>query len=57
MCRGQIQSYFLIKSEEPSEDDILEDEITVQPPPLSWRQRLAELEHRFAMAVGLQEND
>jgi hypothetical protein len=57
MCRGQIQSYFLIKSEETSEDDILEDELTVQPPPLSWRQRFAELEHRFAMAVGLQEND
>ena len=57
MCRGQIQSYFLIKSEEPSEDDIQEDEITVQSPPMSWRQRLAELEHRFAMAVGLQEND
>ena len=55
LCRGQIQSYFLIKSEDTFEDDIEEEE--VQSPPLSWRQRLAELEHRFAMAAGLQDND
>jgi len=57
MCRCQIQSYFLINAEEPIEEIQDDDLVTVQPPPLTWRQRLAELEHRFAMAIGLQENN
>lgn len=52
MCRSQIDSYFLIGEEDTEE--INEEEIS---PPLTWRQRLAEMEHRFAMAVGLQEHD
>jgi len=55
ICRGQIQSYFLIGQEDLSEED--EEEVSLQSQPLSWRQRFADLEHRFAMAVGLQEND
>ena len=57
MCRGQIQSYFLVKSEDLDEEDIHAEETEVPQHPLTWRQRLAELEHRFAMAIGLQEND
>ena len=57
MCRSPIQSYFLIH---PEEDDNLAGEVIeneVVSPPLTWRQRLAEYEHRFAMAMGLQENN
>ncbi len=55
MCRTQIQSFFLIK-EEPLDGTDEEEDISDQMPK-TWRQRLAEFEHRFAMAVGLQEND
>lgn len=56
MCRCQIQSYFLIGNEDEVEDSASEDD---QQPlqSLSWRQRLSEIENRFAMAVGLQEHD
>ena len=53
MCRTTIQSFFLMKHEEAEP----EEENSVESPALTWRQRLAEVEHRFAMAVGLQEND
>ena len=58
MCRSQMQSYFLIHPEEDDEDlveEVIENEVV--SPPLTWRQRLAEYEHRFAMAMGLQENN
>ncbi len=57
MCRCQIQSFFLIRQEdnESSDEEELESEIQSDSQLLSWRQRLAHLEHRFAMAVGLQE--
>ena len=53
-----MQTYFLIHPEE--DDGDLAEEVTeneVVSPPLTWRQRLAEYEHRFAMAMGLQENN
>ena len=55
MCRTIISSYFIIHPEDNAEDVV--DEDTLVSPPMTWRQRLAEFEHRFAMAVGLQEND
>lgn len=55
MCRTFIQSYFLLKPEEEEEDQCQDQE--PDDPPITWRQRLAEFEHRFAMAAGLQEND
>ena len=58
MCRTIISSYFVIHPEdnEATAEDVI-DEDTLVSPPMTWRQRLAEFEHRFAMAVGLQEND
>ena len=57
MCRTIIQSYFLIETED-EDDNNVENEINIIGEiPMTWRQRLADLEHRFAMAVGLQEND
>ena len=57
MCRSQMQTYFLIHPEEDDGDlaeEVTENEVVS---PLTWRQRLAEYEHRFAMAMGLQENN
>jgi hypothetical protein len=62
MCRAFIQSYFL-KSPEDNDDEEEEAETEASPDsgygrrqPDSWRYRLSSLNHRLAMAMGLQEN-
>ena len=57
MCRGQIQSYFLIGQEDLSEEEDSANQSLPTTQPMTWRQRLAEFEHRMAMAMGLQENN
>ena len=56
MCRTQIQSYFLTNNEDDGADHEANEQ-NEESPTLTWRQRLAQLEHRFAIAAGLQEND
>jgi hypothetical protein len=58
MCRTFIQSFFVIGPEDDAEDEgdasaSFRDE---SRPPTSWRQRLNNFNHRYAMAMGLQEN-
>ena len=55
MCRAFIQSFFIIGREDDGSDDADVDVDAAQRE-ASWRQRLDNLNHRFAMAMGLQEN-
>jgi hypothetical protein len=57
MCRTYIQSYFVTGPE--VQPEVEPESTTTDPPPQStstWRQRLNNLNHRYAMAMGLQEN-
>jgi len=55
MCRAPIQSYFLLE-----EEPVLDDEVPRTEPDIKgwrrWRSWLEDVNHRFAIATGLQEN-
>ena len=52
MCRSKITSFFVLSQEEPADEE--PEEPTIKP---NWRQRLARLEERFALATGLADNE
>lgn len=57
LCRTFIQSYFLIKDESCMEQEAAAAAEPEEETNLPLRERLAQMEHRFAIAIGLQENN
>ena len=51
LCRSKITSFFVLSQESTDEEP---EEQTVKP---NWRQKLARLEERFALATGLANNE
>ena len=59
MCRTFIQSYFVTGREESDVEETVDSDASAlndEQQNSSWRQRLNNLNHRHAMAMGLQEN-
>lgn len=54
LCRTTIQSFFVTADEAKFATE--EDSSEVNEEPRSWRRTFDELNHRYAMAMGLQEN-
>ena len=54
LCRTKISSFFIIGQEDEEDTD---DETGDEYKPLTWRQKLAQFEHRFATFAGLNHND
>lgn len=52
MCRCKISSYFVVGEE--NEEEEFEEEVKTSQ---TWRQKLAQLEQRFAIATGLVNNE
>ena len=53
MCRSKISSYFVLTKEDDEEDEV-DEEAKTRP---TWRQKLIQLEQRFAIATGLVNNE
>ena len=56
VCRTKISSFFILGNSE-EDSDATEDEDKDEYKPSTWRQKLAQLEHRFATFAGLDHND
>ena len=56
VCRTKISSFFILGNSE-EDSAATEDEEKDEYKPLTWRQKLAQLEHRFATFAGLVHND